>query len=218
MAVVTLHQETVDRLGYHPSSLDQKSTKQIMVQCDECQEVFVREVGITAVHYCKHKVRDIKPAWILSKPKSVVYTQAPVRLEYKILSEGGKLPYRKLTTDAGYDISSAVNCVVEPRSSTNISTGIAIACPPGWYMTVEGRSGLGLKGIFPFRGIIDATYHNELKVVLFNDTDQPYSVRCGDRIAQLVIHQQYHADFSEVEDFSESYSGRGLAGFGSTGT
>ncbi len=216
MAVVTLPQQTIDRFGYQPQSLDQNSTKSVVVQCDECQEVFVREVGVTFMHHCKSKVRDIKPAWIMPDVLAL-YMQAPVRLEYKILLEGGKLPYRKLTTDAGYDISSAVDCTVQPRSSENISTGIAIACPAGWYMTVEGRSGLGLKGIFPFRGLIDATYHNELKVVLFNDTDQAYSVKCGDRIAQLVIHQQYHADFSEVEDFSESYSGRGLAGFGSTG-
>ena len=225
MTVVILNAETIDRFGYDPDEIDQKSTKPVVVLCAICNETFVREIGLAAeTHHCKRIVESFRTLWhdhsrheCGRTPYVAAIRQPPVRLECKVLFDGGKVPYRKLTSDAWYDIASAYEVVVPARGSINVSTGVAVACPQGWYMTVEGRSGLGLKGIFPFRGIIDSTYHNELKVVLINLTDEDYTVRSGDRVAQLVIHQQYHADFAEVSDFSEEYSGRGLAGFGSSG-
>ena len=98
-----------------------------------------------------------------------------------------------------------------------IRTGIKIAAPPGFYYTIEGRSSLWMKGIFPNRGIIDATYCGEVIVSLVNVTDKEFYINMSDRIAQLILHRQYDANFNLVEKFSPIYDQRGEDGFGSSG-
>lgn len=142
---------------------------------------------------------------------------SPVRIECKLLHPDAIVPFRKRTTDAGYDISSIEDVVVAPSQIISVETGLAFTAPPGWYMTIEGRSSLGLKGIVPFRGIVDATYNGHLKVVLTNYSTTPYTIKKGDRIAQLILHKQNHMDVSMVEVFSPEYSDRKDAGFGSSG-
>lgn len=156
--------------------------------------------------------------------------QDTVRMEIRFLSkeelleEGvvsceptNKEPYRSRTTDAGYDLYSVQNIVLGPKTSTIVHTGIQIAAPPGYYYTIEGRSSLYMVGIFPNRAIIDATYTGEALVSLTNTSDDAYIISRGDRIAQLLIHKQYHAQFDMVKEFSLCYNQRGMNGFGSTG-
>ncbi len=140
-----------------------------------------------------------------------------VRLESKIIHEDGRLPFRKRTTDAGYDVYSAVDVTIPPRSNMSIDTGIIVSPPDGTYYSIEGRSSLWSKGIVPCTGIIDGTYQGPLKVVLINYTDEPYNVMKGDRIAQLILHQILHGDFAIVDEFSPIDNARGDQGFGSSG-
>jgi len=140
-----------------------------------------------------------------------------VRLEVKKITEAAKLPFRKRSTDAGYDLYAAEPSLLLLGRSTIVHTGIIITAPPGFYYTIEGRSSLWMQGIFPNRGIIDATYCGELVVSLVNVTDKNYEVNIHDRIAQLILHRQYDANFSIVEDFSPEYNQRGEEGFGSSG-
>ena len=140
-----------------------------------------------------------------------------VRLEFQKILETGKMPFRKRPTDAGYDLYAAESTTLKPNSSTMIRTGIAIACPPGFYYTIEGRSSLWTKGIFPNRGIIDATFTGEVIVSMVNVSNVEWPIIEGDRIAQMILNKQYDANFALVSEFSEIYNQRGTAGFGSSG-
>ena len=122
--------------------------------------------------------------------------------------------------DAGADLVAREDATIAPRGGRAVvPTGIALAIPDGYAGFVLPRSGLALRhGITCLNtpGLIDAGYRDELRVILINtDPEQPYTVRRGDRIAQLVIQPVEHAVFTAVDDLPES--ARGLGGFGSTG-
>lgn len=128
-----------------------------------------------------------------------------------------KMPFRKRVTDAGYDLYAAEVAELIPGRATMVRTGIKIAAPPGFYYTIEGRSSLWMQGIFPNRGIIDATYCGHVVVSLVNVTGETFSIDLHDRIAQLILHRQYDANFVVVDEFSSAYNQRGEDGFGSSG-
>ncbi|MET0999206.1 MAG: dUTP diphosphatase [Marmoricola sp.] len=121
--------------------------------------------------------------------------------------------------DAGADIRAAVEVTLEPGERALVPTGIALALPEGFVALVHPRSGLAAKhgiSIVNAPGTIDAGYRGEVKVCLVNtDTREPFTVRRGDRIAQLVIQRFETAAFVEVDDLPESVRGDG--GYGSTG-
>jgi dUTP pyrophosphatase len=98
----------------------------------------------------------------------------------------------------------------------DVRTGLSLAVPIGFYGKNESRSGLSFKnGIEVGAGVIDADYRGELKVKLYNFTEEPYLVRAGDRIAQLVVNTYLVCDPEEVDELDETERGEG--GFGSTG-
>jgi dUTP pyrophosphatase len=147
----------------------------------------------------------------------VGFDQITVNLEVMLKHPEAKLPFRKRETDAGYDIYSVESVTLPPNRATIVHTGIHIASPPGFYYTIEGRSGLWKQGIFPNRGIIDATYTGEVVVSLVNVNNNHFQINVGNRIAQIILHRQYDATFKAVEEFSRCYSERGTDGFGSSG-
>jgi dUTP pyrophosphatase len=121
--------------------------------------------------------------------------------------------------DAGADLHSAVDLTLEPGERALVPTGIAMALPEGYVALVHPRSGLAARhgiSIVNAPGTIDAGYRGEVKVCLVNtDRHEPFAVRRGDRIAQLVIQRFETASFVEADDLSES--ARGDGGYGSTG-
>ncbi len=130
------------------------------------------------------------------------------------------LPGYARSGDAGADLVARTGVTLSPGGGRAlVPTGIALAIPEGYAGFVQPRSGLALRhGVTCLNtpGLIDAGYRDELAVLLVNtDPDQPYEVRRGDRIAQLVIQQVATAAFVEVDELSASE--RGLGGFGSTG-
>jgi dUTP pyrophosphatase len=135
------------------------------------------------------------------------------------LDVGLDLPNYARPGDAGADLRSAENFVLEPGERRLVGTGVAIALPPGFAAFVHPRSGLAAKfgvGIVNAPGTVDAGYRGEIKVCLIN-TDRDHSVRFsrGDRIAQLVVQRVDHADFILVPKLPDSE--RGSGGYGSTG-
>ena len=150
-------------------------------------------------------------------PKSPTVSSFQVTMEIRLCDPAAKMPYKKRKTDAGYDISSIETIVLPPQTATVVHTGICLSAPPGFYYTIEGRSSLWSKGIFPNCGIIDATFCGPVIVSLVNVSDAEYQIMAGDRIAQILIHRQYDAAFNVVEEFSATYNQRGNEGFGSTG-
>lgn len=140
-----------------------------------------------------------------------------VRLEAKIVNENGRLPCRKRTSDAGYDLHASEDAVVAPHTVKSICTGIIVSPPEGTYYTIEGRSSVFAAGVTPYRGIIDGTYQGILYVMLMNNSDKEYAVRVGDRIAQLILHPVLNADFILVNEFAPVENGRADNGWGSSG-
>ncbi len=122
---------------------------------------------------------------------------------------------------AGMDLLAAVEAevVLAPGERRLIPSGIAIALPAGIEAQVRPRSGLALKhGITVLNapGTIDADYRGEVGVILINLGQEPFTIRRGDRIAQLVIAAHAQARWRVVETLDDS--ARGAGGFGSTGT
>jgi len=137
------------------------------------------------------------------------------------LPHGEDLPIPAYATDgaAGLDVVTAVDLSLQPGERIAVQTGFAIEIPPGFEVQVRPRSGLALKhGITCLNspGTIDSDYRGEVKVILANLGQEIFSVRRGERIAQLVPAPVLRAAFEEVGGLSGSE--RGSGGFGSTGT
>lgn len=115
------------------------------------------------------------------------------------------------------DRSDLEAVTIRPGQVAHFGTGIALAIPPGWHGEVLGRSGLLFRhGVHvPQTGIIDSDYRGEVRVALHNAGSEPFVVRRGDRIAQLVISPAPQAVLAQVDALPESE--RGAGGFGSTG-
>ena len=132
--------------------------------------------------------------------------------------DGLPLPAYATTGAAGLDVVAAEDVTLAPGARHAVATGFAIAIPPGSEVQVRPRSGLALKhGVTCLNtpGTIDADYRGEVKVILVNLGAEPFEVRRGERIAQLVPAAVEAARLVEVAELDET--GRGASGFGSTG-
>ena len=142
-----------------------------------------------------------------------------VNLTIKRLDEDVELPRYAYPGDAGLDLRSNADLVIEPFERKLIPTGLAIAIPEGYAGFVQPRSGLALKQGLSFPntpGLIDSHYRGELKVVAINlDPQNPILINKGDRIAQLVIQDVPVVNLVEVKELDET--DRGSGGFGSSG-
>jgi dUTP pyrophosphatase len=148
----------------------------------------------------------------------------PVSIQVTTLPhfDGLSLPAYETALSAGMDLRAAVPedgpMVVKPGERLLAPTGLTIALPAGYEAQVRPRSGLALKhGVTCLNtpGTIDADYRGEVKVILINLGHEPFAVRRGERIAQLVIAPVTQAAWDVVETLPES--ARGAGGFGSTG-
>lgn len=136
------------------------------------------------------------------------------------LPHGEGLPLPTYATDgaAGMDVVAAEELVLASGARHAVATGFAMAIPVGFEVQVRPRSGLALKhGITCLNtpGTIDSDYRGEVKVILANLGSEPFPIRRGDRIAQLVPAPVQRAVFDEVTNLEETT--RGAGGFGSTG-
>jgi len=135
----------------------------------------------------------------------------------KKLEESALIPTRSTDLDAGYDLYSTSDGIVPAGGRKVVSTGIAIAIPPPYYGRVAPRSGLAVKkGIDVLAGVIDAGYRGEVGVVLQNLSNEDYSFKKGDRIAQLILEQCNTISWVELDELKDSVRSDG--GFGSTGS
>ena len=137
-------------------------------------------------------------------------------------SEGLALPAYETTGSAGMDLRAAVAedgpVILAPGARALVPTGLKIALEPGWEAQVRPRSGLALKhGITCLNspGTVDSDYRGEVGVILVNLGQEPFVIRRGERIAQMVIAAHAQAVVTEVETLDET--ARGAGGFGSTG-
>lgn len=146
----------------------------------------------------------------------------PVTIAIHRLKHGDGLPLPSYQTAAssGADIRAAVqkDVVLQPGDRALIPTGFCVALPPGYEIQVRPRSGLALKyglTLLNSPGTIDADYRGELGILMINLGKEPYHVKRGERIAQLILSRTEAMLFSEVPELPESLRGKG--GFGHTG-
>ena len=118
--------------------------------------------------------------------------------------------------DAALDIVASEEKVIPAKQRETIGTGVSFEIPDGQVGLVWDRSGLSFKhGQTVLGGVIDSNYRGELKVCLFNTTDEDYHVKRGDKIAQMVVQPAPQFEIVEVDELSDT--NRGSAGFGSSG-
>ena len=143
-----------------------------------------------------------------------------VRVKRLPHSEGIDLPSYATDSSAGLDLRAAVEdpVVLSPGERRLIPTGLILEIPEGYEGQVRPRSGLAIRHgvtVLNSPGTIDADYRGEVKVILINLGEEPFTIRRGDRIAQLIIAPVTRAELIEVEEVT--VTARGDGGFGSTG-
>jgi len=137
-------------------------------------------------------------------------------LKFEKTHELAQLPTKNHSDDTGFDVYCVEDKLIPARGSAVVDVGLKFAhIPPGFWVRIEGRSGLGFKhGILPHPGIIDNAYRGTAGIKLYNLTDLDYNVKSGDRIAQFVMYENHNviAVFGEATE-----TARGEKGFGSSG-
>lgn len=119
--------------------------------------------------------------------------------------------------DAGFDLRAVSSLVIDVEAQVLVPTGLYCAIPIGWVGLIKDRSSMAVKGIHTHAGVIDASYRGEIKVLIANRSGALFSVKEGDKVAQMVI-VPHLGDAQEVSSLEElGSSERGQSGFGSTG-
>jgi dUTP pyrophosphatase len=131
---------------------------------------------------------------------------------------GITLPTYQTVGSSGADVRASTEATIPAHGWSAVPTGLFCEIPSGWELQVRSRSGLALKeGIFVLNspGTVDSDYRGEIKVILANLSDKEFTVKAGDRIAQLVLAKVETARFVPTETLSGT--DRGAGGFGHTG-
>ena len=141
-----------------------------------------------------------------------------ISIKIKKNNDLARIPEYASKGDAGLDLFSVQDIVINPGEITLVDTGISIELPPNTEAQVRPRSGLAIKfGITVLNtpGTIDEGYRGNIGVILINHGKEKFNVECGMKIAQLVIKKTYDVEFIECDSLGNSVRGDG--GFGSSG-
>jgi dUTP pyrophosphatase len=128
------------------------------------------------------------------------------------------LPFYASTGAAGADLKSMIDAEIEAGERMLIPTGLTMEIPAGYEVQIRPRSGLAMKSgvtVLNSPGTIDSDYRGPVGVILYNSSPVPFTVRKGDRIAQMVVAKVEQAEFAIKTKLDETLRGDG--GFGSTG-
>ena len=142
-----------------------------------------------------------------------------IELEIKLLDEDLPVPRYQHAGDAGLDLASRIDYVLEPGERAMIPTGISVAIPRGYAGFVLPRSGLASRhgiALVNSPGLVDSGYRGEMSIIMINtDKREAFHIKRGDRIAQLVIQRVEEVAVVKVDSLEDT--SRGSGGFGSTG-
>jgi dUTP pyrophosphatase len=140
-------------------------------------------------------------------------------IKVKKLTENAIIPTRGSDAAAGYDLYFAdLDVTIEPHTTAKLGTGLAFELPECTFAAIFARSGLATKqGLRPANcvGVCDSDYRGEYIVAIHNDTNEPKTIKSGERIAQMILLPYIPMTFTEVDELSDTNRGEG--GFGSTG-
>ena len=143
-----------------------------------------------------------------------------VRVLFKRLDSRVKLPKYKTSGSSGMDLMAFTEkkIIIKPNSSALIPTGLSFAIPEDTEIQIRPRSGLAAKSsitVLNTPGTIDSDYRGEIKIILFNHSQEEFEVNNNDRIAQMVLTPILKIEFEETNELPGTIRGGG--GFGSTG-
>jgi dUTP pyrophosphatase len=141
-----------------------------------------------------------------------------IPIKIKKLHSDAIIPHYAHDGDSGMDVYSTEDIVIMHYKRILVPTGISFEIPKGFEIQVRPKSGLALNHgltLLNTPGTLDSGYRGELKILIFNTSDQPYEVKKGEKIAQIILARYEQAEIQEVNDLGDSSRGEG--GFGSTG-
>ena len=137
-------------------------------------------------------------------------------LKIKKLSPTAILPSYAHADDAGLDLCADETIIIQPGERQLIPTGLAMAIPSGYVGLIWDKSGIASQhGLKTMAGVIDAGYRGEVKILVYNLSNQPYTVQARTKIAQMLIQPVEQKRILEVPELDDT--SRGAGGFGSTG-
>ena len=139
----------------------------------------------------------------------------PPQLRVRKLTESAQLPQRATALSAGADLYSDGEVHIAAWSRAIVPTGISIGLPESTYGRIAPRSGLAVRGLDVAAGVVDADYRGEVKVLLVNNSQNPFTVMPGMRVAQLIVERMEPCVVIEVPALDAT--DRGAGGFGSSG-
>ncbi|MCK5398843.1 dUTP diphosphatase [bacterium] len=146
-----------------------------------------------------------------------------IKVRIQLLEHGKELPLPQYETpgSSGVDLAAAIydDIIIEPGKREIIPTGMKMQIPLGWEMQVRPRSGLAFKSgltVLNTPGTVDSDYRGEVKVILYNSSELPFTVIRGMRIAQGVFSQVIQVEM-EISEEELEQTQRGSGGFGHTG-
>jgi dUTP pyrophosphatase len=140
-----------------------------------------------------------------------------MQLKIKKLQTEAVTPKYANHDDAGMDLFSLDEIIINKNQRVQIPTGIAMEIPEGYVGLIWDKSGLSHKyGLKTLGGVIDSGYRGEIKVGMINLSGEDYRIGKGDKVAQMIIQQKTTVDIVEVKELDDK-SQRGDGGFGSTG-
>lgn len=136
-----------------------------------------------------------------------------MQLLVKKLSKAATLPKRSSEGAVGYDLCSAIECVVPPHGKALVPTDLSLCIPDGLYGRIAPRSGLAVKRFIDVgAGVVDPDYRGNVGILLFNHGDEPFKIEWGDRVAQLILEKVAILEVLETDDLDKTK--RGTGGFG----
>lgn len=139
-------------------------------------------------------------------------------IKWKRLHPEAEIPAFKHEGDSGVDLKVVEDTVVPPMGRRLLRTGLAVEIPRGYEIQIRPRSGISLNTpimIANSPGTIDSGYRGEIGIIVFNASNEPFSIKKGTRIAQAVV--MHVPEVKHVETHALSVTGRNEKGFGSTG-
>jgi dUTP pyrophosphatase len=141
-----------------------------------------------------------------------------VRIKIKKLNSEAIIPHYSHEGDAGMDVYSVENVLINPNERKLIQTGLSFEISRGFEIQIRPKSGLALNSgitILNTPGTLDSGYRGELKIILFNASNNPYQVKKSEKIAQIILTRYEEAEIEETNELTQTKRAEG--GFGSTG-
>lgn len=137
-----------------------------------------------------------------------------MKIKAKKLNPEATIPRYNLHGDAGLDLCSVEDSVIPAGERMAVPTGLAFELPEGYVALIWDKSGLALKnGLKTMGGVIEHTYRGEYKIIIWNTGKEAFTIKKGDRIAQMLIQPIMNVEIEECAELSETV--RGAHGFGS---